>query len=652
MSSIEVLTPGTMTTIQDWPGRTGYWGIGVPPSGPMDDYAFRMANCMVGNPEDAAGLEVTLTGPKLRFAAETVVAVTGAVLPVKLDGELVTSWEPFTVPAGGELRLGAIKGIGMRAYLAIGGGFAAQPELGSRSTFTLARMGGHHGRALAKGDVLVNAGAPTGPPVGGAIPPLLSNAWDLHVIHGPHGAPDFLTSDGADELWSATWEVHHHSDRSGIRLVGNLPDFARSDGGDAGLHPSNILDSAYGIGTIMLAGDMAVAVGPDGPSLGGFGAVAQVIEADCWKLGQLPAGDEVRLVPVSIAVAALRRQARENELAGIADAAAAAAGPMRHRPPTPVLEERLDGAGGPVTYRLAGDRTLLVEFGDPVLDLRSRVRAHLLMEALGAEGVRGIRDLTPGVRSLHVHHDPRLLSTSRLLDVLRALEATLPAPDDTVIANRVVHLPLTWRHSQVELAMERYARSVRADAPWCPDNIEFIRRINGLADEDGVRDVVTSASYMVLGLGDVYLGAPVAVPLDPRHRLVTTKYNPVRTWTPPNAVGIGGAFLCVYGVEGPGGYQLVGRTVPIWSRAPNAGDEPWVLRHFDELRFELVAEDDLETMREASDAGEWVPRMTRGAFSLAAHERFLREQADAIAEFRDSREAAFIAEREAWHAAA
>ena len=111
----------------------------------------------------------------------------------------------------------------------------------------------------------------------------------------------------------------------------------------------------------------------------------------------------------------------------------------------------------------------------------------------------------------------------------------------------------------------RTCASVRDDAPWCPWNIEFIRRINGLDDVDAVRDIVFGAEYLVLGLGDVYLGAPVAVPVDPRHRLVTTKYNPARTWTPENAVGIGGAYLCIYGMEGPGGYQFVGRTVPVWS---------------------------------------------------------------------------------------
>jgi urea carboxylase len=452
-------------------------------------------------------------------------------------------------------------------------------------------------------------------------PPAFANAWTMRVVPGPHGAPDLLTPSGIDELFAATWTVHHHSDRTGVRLTGPIPDFARPDGGEAGLHASNILDSAYGVGTLMLAGDMAVAVGPDGPSLGGFIAFAQVLRDDLWMLGQVRAGDEVRLQAVS----------------------------APDRSSVPVLEGPRESAGGLVTYRRAGETALLVEFGEPVLDLRARVRVHQLQEALRAEGLPGMRDLTPGVRSLHVTVDPDRTSPGALVEAVARLEAELPAPDDVVVPARTVHLPLAWRHSLAMLAVERYAASVRADAPWCPDNIEFIRRINGLEDEAAVQRIVTDAAYLVLGLGDVYLGAPVAVPLDPRHRLVTTKYNPARTWTPPNAVGIGGAFLCVYGMEGPGGYQLVGRTVPIWH---DADDPPWRLRHFDQLRFELVAEEALEGLREASAAGTWEPATEPAAFSLAEHEAFARAHADEIAAFRTQRETAFAAEREAWVAAA
>jgi urea carboxylase len=302
-----------------------------------------------------------------------------------------------------------------------------------------------------------------------------------------------------------------------------------------------------------------------------------------------------------------------------------------------------------MTFRRAGEGALLVEFGEPVLDLRSRVRAHLLQAALVEQAPPGVLDLTPGVRSLHVHHDPGRLRARDLLALLAELESQLPEPDATPVAGRVVHLPLAWRDAEAMSAVARYQLSIRPDAPWCPDNIEFIRRINGLGREEDVRAVVFGASYLVLGLGDVYMGAPVAVPLDPRHRLVTTKYNPARTWTPANAVGIGGAFLCVYGMEGPGGYQLVGRTVPIW----HAGaDPPWRLRHFDELRFHEVADAELADLRRASDAGEWAPRVEAGGFSLREHERFLAANAGAIARFRAGREAAFALERGAWEAAA
>ncbi|MEA2220638.1 MAG: urea carboxylase [Solirubrobacteraceae bacterium] len=652
---IEVVSAGTLATVQDWPGRLGYWEVGVPPSGPMDDRAFRIGNVLVGNAQGTAGIEVTLTGPRLRFIQAAVVAVTGAPLAVELDGVPVAQWAALDVPPGGLLRLGAIRGVGLRAYVLVRGGIDVEPVMGSRATFAAAKLGG---RPLRKGDRLAvaapGARAGTTPTAAPRAAAPIANATTLRVVRGPHGAPDLLAADGLETLLSATWTVHHHSDRTGVRLTGPTPEWARDDGGEAGLHPSNILDSAYGVGTVMLAGDMAVVVGPDGPSLGGFAAIAQVIRADLWKLGQVRAGDEVTLQPVEPEQAAALHAAAEVQIAG----GVCSSGPPRgaqsytppvRRAPTTVLDGPREGSGGPLTVRRAGERGLLVEFGEPVLDLRSRVRAHLLREALEREALDGVRDLTPGVRSLHVTHDPDRLPAGRLLATLVALESRLDDPAAATVQGRVVHLPLAWRETAAMSAIARYQASVRPDAPWCPDNIEFIRRINGLADEDAVKRIIFSASYLVLGLGDVYMGAPVAVPVDPRHRLVTTKYSPARTWTPPNAVGIGGAFLCVYGMEGPGGYQLVGRTVPIWH---DGDDPPWRLRHFDELRFEPVDEVALTRLRAASHDGRWAPRVEPGGFSLAEHERFLAANAEAIAAFRGAREAAFAAERDAWQAAA
>jgi urea carboxylase len=239
-----------------------------------------------------------------------------------------------------------------------------------------------------------------------------------------------------------------------------------------------------------------------------------------------------------------------------------------------------------------------------------------------------------------------------MLDVLRSAEDELPALDDVVVESRTVHLPLSWDDPATREAIARYMRSVRDDAPWCPWNIEFIRRINGLDSVDDVRRVVFDAEYLVLGLGDVYLGAPVAVPVDPRHRLVTTKYNPARTWTPENAVGIGGAYLCVYGMEGPGGYQFVGRTVPVWSRYGEGTHfdpaTPWLLRFFDRIRWYPVDADTLLDLRAEARAGRLELEIEDGTFRRADYHAMLQRERDDIDAFRRMRQAAFETERQAW----
>jgi len=241
------------------------------------------------------------------------------------------------------------------------------------------------------------------------------------------------------------------------------------------------------------------------------------------------------------------------------------------------------------------------------------------------------------------------------MDRLLQTQTELTQADDIEVPSRTVWLPLSWDDPATKLAIEKYMQSVRADAPWCPSNIEFIRRINGLPDIQAVYDIVFDASYMVLGLGDVYLGAPVATPLDPRHRLVTTKYNPARTWTPENAVGIGGAYLCVYGMEGPGGYQFVGRTVQMWNRWREtrefATGKPWLLRFFDQIRFYPMGAQELLDYRKDFIAGRVSLRMEEGVFRLSDYQRFLSDNAQSISNFKQGQQAAFEAERERWRVA-
>jgi urea carboxylase len=321
-----------------------------------------------------------------------------------------------------------------------------------------------------------------------------------------------------------------------------------------------------------------------------------------------------------------------------------------------VITRLATGVGDvPVCIRQAGEDNLLVEFGPPELDLGLRFRVQALMEALQRECIEGLAELTPGIRSLQLHFDARRLSQRMMLArVERALES-LPDIETMQLPSRIVHLPLSWDDPATRLATERYMRSVRADAPWCPDNIEFIRRINGLDSVQQVRDIVFGASYLVMGLGDVYLGAPVATPLDPRHRLVTTKYNPARTWTPENAVGIGGAYLCVYGMEGPGGYQFVGRTLQMWNRYQQGGEfrdgKRWLLRFFDQIRFFPVEADELLRIRAEFPHGRYPLRIEGTSLSLGAYRRFLADNAGSIEDFRARQRAAFEAERLRWRAA-
>jgi urea carboxylase len=655
MTCIEVVRAGLLTTVQDWPGRIGYWHVGVPPSGPMDDLSFRIGNRVLGNPEGAAGLECTKAGPALKFSAEAAVCVTGAPGPVTIDGAAVPHWQSVRVPAGGVLDVGLLSGPGMRCYVLIEGGLVVTEYLGSTATFTLGAFGGHEGRPLCAGDTLASADRPA--PIGGGRParaanedqPSIGNRWEIAVTEGPHAAPEFFTRTDMEVLAGTDYLVHFNSDRTGVRLVGPKPRWARTDGGEAGLHPSNIHDTAYCVGALDFTGDTPILLGPDGPSLGGFVCPVTVVEGDRWKLGQMAPGDLVRFVPV--------RADRAPSLRSL---------DLRRRASFPlVISASSDGDDGvlsryaaadgtEIIFRRAGDAGVLVEYGPMALDLAMRARVHVLYEELRSRDVPGLLELTPGVRSLQVQFAPEELSTADVTDLLGSIDSALPPSSELAVSSRSVRLPLSWDDPATHEAVQRYMHGVRADAPWCPWNIEFIRRINGLDDVSQVHDIVFDAQNLVLGLGDVYLGAPVATPLDPRHRLVTTKYNPARTWTPENAVGIGGAYLCIYGMEGPGGYQFVGRTTQVWNhchphdaRSFEPGT-PWLLRYFDRISFYPVGAEELLELRAEMAAGRGQVDIADGEFSLASYHRFLADNAESITLFRDQQAIAFAAERRAW----
>jgi len=658
-TTFDVISSGTMTTVQDWPGRIGYWEVGVPPCGPFDSLSLRLANILVGNAEGLPGLEITMTGPTLRFNSPTTIAIVGASTLLLKNGEAVAIQQALSIAAGDVVKIGRIEGAGARVYLAVAGGIDSPEYLGSASTFTLGKFGGPFGRALLPGDVLgIKEVKGWDIPVPLSFPqedrtgmsrPLISHEWKIGVLYGPHGSPDFFLDEDIDTFFATSWEVHYNSARTGVRLIGPKPKWARTDGGEAGLHPSNLHDNAYAIGAVDFTGDMPVILGPDGPSLGGFVCPVVVVDAELWKLGQLRPGDRITFIPVDETWAAARQQEVSDFLAGkiqmLSDPAESSRGSC--------FIDSFGEGDDAIVVRRAGDRYLLIEFGPHHLDLKLRFKVHVVYEWLKEQQVFGIIDLTPGIRSLQIHFDPSLISRSDLWGKIREGILSLPPLDQIEVPTRIVHLPLSWDDPSTKEAIRRYMQSVRPDAPWCPSNLEFIRRINGLSSIADVYKIFFDASYLVMGLGDVYLGAPVATPLDPRHRMVTTKYNPARTWTPENAVGIGGAYLCIYGMEGPGGYQFTGRTIPVWNRWRKTEDfqQPWLLRFFDQLRFYPVSPEELLRLRDDVPLGRHKLEIEEKTFRFAEYEAFLAEHATEISAFRHTQQASFQEERRRWEEA-
>ncbi|MDR3429890.1 urea carboxylase [Silvimonas sp.] len=666
-SVLEVLEPGTYTSVQDYPGRVGYWDIGVPPSGPMDDYAFRLANRIVGNDESAAGLECTLQGPTLRFHNDAVIALTGAVCAITLDGVAVDMNAPLYVQAGQVLAVGRAS-AGCRTYIAVRNGIDVPVYLGSRAAFALGQFGGHAGRTLRAADMLpisqpelpaCTTPAPVDVPnaAPAELVPHYGSTWDIGVLYGPHGAPDFFTAESIEAFFAAEWEVHYNSNRLGVRLIGPKPSWARSDGGEAGLHPSNIHDCEYAVGSINFTGDSPVILTRDGPSLGGFVCPVTIAKAELWKVGQVKPGDKIRFNCISYKQAAALEKAQDAQLAALqAVAPQELVFPALPATSSPAILAELpeNGLRPSVTYRQAGDTYILLEYGANILDLKLRLRIYLMMQKLKQLNVPGVLELSPGVRSLQIRYDGRIISQQRLLATLLAADAELPDVSTLKLPTRVVYMPLAFEDSATLGAVQRYQETVRHQAPWLPNNVDFIQRINGLQSREQVSDIIFDASYLVMGLGDVYLGAPCAVPLDPRHRLLTSKYNPARTFTAEGTVGIGGVYMCIYGMDSPGGYQLVGRTLPIWNKflknAVFEPGEPWLLRFFDQVRFYPVSEGELDVLREDFRHGRAGLRIEQEVFDFAAYEGFLADNAASITEFQAKQKVAFEAEVALWAA--
>ncbi len=293
------------------------------------------------------------------------------------------------------------------------------------------------------------------------------------MLYGPHGAPDFFTQAAIDAFFASDWQVHYNSNRLGVRLVGPKPTWTRANGGEAGLHPSNVHDCEYAIGAVNFTGDFPVILTHDGPSLGGFVCPVTIAKAELWKVGQVKPGDTIRFHPITADDALAREKAQMHLIETL----------RPEHPPTfavPSLAETAHGSATilaaleattstpKVVYRQAGDKYVLIEYGDNVLDLALRLRVHLLMNALTAQAEPGVEELSPGVRSLQVRYDSRIIHQSGLMSLLLALEATLGDVSTLKVPSRVVWMPMAFEDSATLGAVSRYQETVRASAPGCP----------------------------------------------------------------------------------------------------------------------------------------------------------------------------------------
>lgn len=655
--AIEVVAPGAYTTVQDYPGRVGYWRIGVPPSGPMDSYSHRLANRIVGNDYKAPAIEITLNGPKIRFLTDSVIALTGGQAPFTINDVIVEQNKPIYVRKGDLVSIGKLS-TGCRCYLSIRNGLDIPEYLGSRSTFALANMGGYNGRVLKVGDILFlndptlpssKLAAPKYEPKAAPLellPAISDNKhWTIGVTCGPHGSPDFFTQESIDDFFSEEWKIHYNSNRFGVRLIGPKPKWARQNGGEGGLHPSNQHDYVYSVGAVCFTGDFPVIIGPsDGPSLGGFVCQAVIPEAELWKVGQVKPGDSIKFVPLSYDSARSLKESQDSVFEELSSYQLLTLDDIStlEKPENPILLSLpgVDEFKPKVTFRQSGDRYILVEYGELEMNLNSSYRINRLITKVEENKTVGIVEMSQGVRSVLIEFNGYKITQSALLNVLKQYESEISFDANWALKTKRFKLPMAFEDSKTLDCVTRYQETIRATAPWLPNNVDFIADVNGV-NRNVIKDMLYSAQFMVLGLGDVYLGAPCAVPLDPRQRFIGSKYNPSRVFTKNGVVGLGGMYMCIYAMDSPGGYQLVGRTIPIWDKLmlnKHSQQQPWLLTPFDTVEFYLVSEEELEQSTTDFENGIFEVKFEESVFDHKEYCNWLDVNKESIKAFKDSQD--------------
>ncbi|CAL5871789.1 uncharacterized protein PFLUO_LOCUS6042 [Penicillium psychrofluorescens] len=653
-SAIDVLSGGAYTLIEDWPGRPTL-GRGFCHSGPMDPLAFRIANALVGNPIGTEALEITLSGPDLRFLGPAVVSLCGAEIDATLDGEPVTRWSRVTIAAGQRLTIGKVTGGGCRAYLAVYGGFSNVAEwFGSKSTSPMVGVGGYQGRQLAAGDLLSIS---PDPPIDSgklSLPdcliPEYPRHWELLSMPGPFDV-GYIEEESIDMLFETEWKVSHNAARGGIRLIGPKPKFSRSDGGEGGAHPSNLIEYGYGIGAINWTGDDPVIFPVDSPDFGGFISSHTIVKGDIWKVGQLQAGDTLKFRAVSLENAISSRRDTESFVDAVVHACNGAGdfsgiAPLnRSLPPeskgkdrgTGIVDQIQEQGNRPlVTYRQNGDDYLLIDYGHGAFDLNHRCRVTALKKVLvEAQGdisfSNGLVGMVGCGNSLMLHYNGLRLPREKLLSYLRSIESELGDLSQIKVPSRLFKLPLTFESKKQTEAITRYIETQRPYASYLPDNIDFIAKNNAFTRAQ-LEEIFLTANFMVIAVG-FFTALPLSLPVDPRQP------NPSRVFTPAGSVSWGGSCMALYNVDSPGGYQMAGMTIPgvdiLGSKRGYGANKPWLFEDFDQLTFYPVSEEKYGEQLSLFNSGRYEYQWEAVEFDMAEHNRLLKETKDEVSAIRD-----------------
>ncbi|GAB1208698.1 hypothetical protein APSETT445_007449 [Aspergillus pseudonomiae] len=663
LSAIDVMSGGAYTLIEDWPGRPTL-GKGFCHSGPMDPLAFRIANALVGNPVGLEALEITLSGPELRFLGPALISLCGAPIEASLDHVPVRMWSRIRVEAGQRLKIGKTIKNGCRAYLAVFGGFLNVAEwFGSKSTSPMVGVGGYQGRQLASGDLLSITN--NVPDTRGelSIPehliPQYPDHWELLSMPGPYDE-GYLTPESIDMLYETEWKISHNAARGGIRLLGPKPKWARPDGGEGGAHPSNLIEYGYAIGSLNWTGDDPVIFPQDAPDFGGFISSHTIVKADLWKLGQVKAGDTLKYRSTSLEDALAARNHMERFVREVVKCCHDGGNfgditPLRDTPPSALTAEARgtgvvhqipeQGTQPLVNYRQvhkqAGDDYILIDYGTGSFDLNHRCRVTALKKILN-EGNgditfnNGLVSMIGCGNSLMLYYDGTKLPQQKLIAYLCNLETRLGDLSEAKMPSRLFKLPLAFESQRQKDAIDRYMETQRPYASYLPDNMDFVAKNNAFTKAE-VENIYLTARLMVVSVG-FFTALPLALPVDPRQRMNCPKMNPSRVYTPAGSVSWGGSCMALYNVDSPGGYQMTGMTIPgvdiLGSKRGYAPDRPWLFEEFDQITFYRVSEEEYEKELALFNSGRYEYQWEEVTFDMAEHNKLLRDTKEEVAAIR------------------